>query len=364
MAVYRFRGKWRAEVFLGGERVGSKSGFKTKGAAQRWFEERKAMYRRDGAPKEVATFDEALKRFKTYHWPTLRPGSRRIYEVDIKHRIAPYFRFMRLDRLTPEVQESFKLKVTGELGSRSARNCLDLFRLILNRAVKYGLIQKSPYCLDRIRVPKASYNWWDDPKHIQAFLREAKKSRYYAAYLLALETGMRFGELVGLCIGDVDFDHGRLHVHRQWLQKEKDYGPLKDSEPRWIDFDLEGELAIALKERCGDRSNGEALFTTGTGNHPTREKMGYKLFHATRERAKVPRITFHELRDTFASWYMIRHDNIWALKGILGHSDIKTTMIYAHLSKKRRRMTLTMADVITHKSLTCSDLRSVSNLDG
>ena len=58
------------------------------------------------------------------------------------------------------------------------------------------------------------------------------------------------------------------------------------------------------------------------------------------KKARVPKIRFHDLRHTFASWYMIEIDEIWALKSILGHCDIRTTQRYAHHSKSRKRKTL------------------------
>jgi len=56
------------------------------------------------------------------------------------------------------------------------------------------------------------------------------------------------------------------------------------------------------------------------------------------KRAGVPIIRFHDLRHTFASWYMIEVGDIWSLKGILGHVDVQTTQRYAHLSQRHQRM--------------------------
>ena len=54
--------------------------------------------------------------------------------------------------------------------------------------------------------------------------------------------------------------------------------------------------------------------------------------------AGVPEIRFHDLRHTFASWYMIEVGDIWSLKGILGHVDIQTTQRYAHLSQSHQKV--------------------------
>ncbi len=351
-------------MFVNGRRVASKSGFKTKGAAEIWYDTTKAAYRSGSVDvRKAATIDEALRRFEMYHLPTVRPGTRTRYVVDLEYRIKPFFRFMRLDDVTPQLLEVFKQKISGELKPKSVNNCLHLLRLILNKTVRYGLIKESPYDLDSLAVVSAPYPWWDKREDIASFLDEAKKSRYYAVYLLALETGMRYGEIVGLSKDDVDLEQGTLHVHRQWLERQKCYGPTKGGEPRWVDFVPGGRLAQALDTACRVSKHEEAVFTTQSGGRPFKSGLAEKFFKGIQRRAGVPTICFHGLRHTFASWYMREHDNIWVLKSILGHKDIKTTQRYAHHSQRERQKPLDMASVITHKSRTRESLRIVSSED-
>jgi len=50
------------------------------------------------------------------------------------------------------------------------------------------------------------------------------------------------------------------------------------------------------------------------------------------EAAKVGELTFHDLRHSFASWFVMRGGSLQALREILGHRDIKLTLRYAHLA--------------------------------
>ena len=80
-------------------------------------------------------------------------------------------------------------------------------------------------------------------------------------------------------------------------------------------------------------SDPEIIFITREGQRLRNNKLMY-YFQKWIDRLELPQITFHDLRHTFASWYMIMYDNILELMEIPGHADVKTTMRYAHLSQK------------------------------
>ncbi len=349
MTVFKRRDKWRAEVFINGKRVASRSGFVRKRDADDWHDQtRQAL--RDGPRVTEATFEELLGHFRTWHLQKVRPGTRRRYEVDIEQRIAPFFRHMRLSDITEAFIEQFMANCQKSLAPKSVNNCMHTLRLMLNKAVRWKLIQENPYGVESLKIPEQPYPWWDKEEDIQKFLKAAKESRYYSVYLTALETGLRYGELMGLSVKDVDLQLGAIHVHRQWLEREGSYGPPKHGKERWVHFNPDGELGKVLRRSRRAAEDGP-LFTTAGGRLPTKGGVAHKYFKAAIRRAGVPEICFHGLRHTFASWYMIRHDNVWDLAAILGHSSIKTTMRYAHQSKRARRKPLDLAS-ITHNSRT------------
>jgi integrase len=350
MTVSKCRDKWRAEVFLDGRRVASKSGFVRKRDADDWHDRTKAAMK-DQPKVTASTFDELLGHFRSWHLPKVRPGTKRRYEVDLRERIEPAFRHMTLSRITPAMVEQVSSDWQKTLSPKSVNNCLHLLRLLFNKAVKWKLLAESPYGVETLRIAESPYVWWEEEDHIRRFLEAARQSRYYAVYLTALETGLRYGELAGLNVGDVDLATGTVHVHRQWLEREGMLGPPKHGRGRRVDFSPEGDLGRSLLAACGNRDGDQPLFATASGARITKSGVAHKYFKACIRRASVPEISFHGLRHTFASWYMKRHDNVWDLAAILGHSNIKTTMRYAHQSKRARRKPLDLAS-ITHISRT------------
>ncbi len=360
MSVFRSGDKWRAEVFLKGKRVASRAGFDLKREADSWHEMTKAALK-NGKPQSAATFEELLEHFRKWHLPKVRPGTKRRYEVDLKERIEPFFRFMRLAEITPAMIEEFGSQCQKTLKPKSVNNCTHTLRLMLNKAVKLRMLEESPYSLDSLSIPEVAYPWWDDAQDIAKFLEAARASRYYPVYLLALETGMRYGEIAGLSPADIDLERGTIHVHRQWNEREGCYAPTKHGKERWVDVSPAGELAMVLALLVRS-SRGDRLFTTATGAPITKSGVAHKYFKACIRRAGVPEICFHGLRHTFASWYLKTHDNVSDLQAILGHSNITTTMRYAHQSARARRKPLDLAS-ITHGSLTRDSERRVTGGD-
>lgn len=359
MAVFRSKNKWKAQVWIEGKRVKSKS-FERKVDAIRWFERSRLGFENDSAHSitDRSTFDDLVLRFRRDHLPSVRPETAKRYRVDIERRVHSYFQYRKLSSITSEMIEEFKLSITSQMRSpKSVNNCLHTLRLMLNKAVKWKMLSVSPYNCDSIKIPRNyNYQWWDNKDYIQAFLKEARiRSRYYAAYVLALETGMRLGEIVGLNIEDIDLKRGRIRVWRQWNDYLKTHGPCKHDIERYIDFNPRGNLGKALRTVMSERSEG-AVFTNSVGNRATKDKICSKQFKSLVRKAKVPVIPFHALRHTFASWFMSEIGDIWALKYILGHGDIRTTQIYAHHSRNQRRPVLDLTNGITLKSLPKLDI--------
>lgn len=279
-------------------------------------------------------FSEIVEKFIQIHLPTVSVGTQMRYQIDLKHRIKPYFyerELLQIDRLTIE---SFRSQIMPKLDPKSVNNCTQLLFLIFNKAVEWEMIEKNPMKLRKLRIPETKYHWWDEEKDISKFLAEAKRTKYYAAYLLALECGLRLGEIVGLAKQDVDLKRCCINIHQQWLADQKRLGPTKSGKQRFVAFHPKSDLKRALAAAISNSPDPHAIFVTRLGRrvHPT--KIRTHMFFQLLRKSGVPQIRFHDLRHTFASWYMIKNDDIWSLKEILGHRDVQTTQRYAHLSSR------------------------------
>lgn len=337
MGIFKYKGAFKAEVYMNGKRVDSQYGFETKSKAKLWMDTQKVLFNQkpDLLEKKKAiktTFDDLLRYFESNHLPTIKKGTSTRYLLDIKQRIEPYFRHMKLDEIDSTLIERFRLELmVGRLRPKSVNNCTDLLRLILNRGVKWRILKVSPYDLKPLKIPENPYEWWEQEEDIQQFLSYAKQTRYYALYKMALETGVRLGELIGLNKNDVDLTNRRITIHQQWLDKEKCLGPTKGNNIRSIPINR--ELAIQLAKSIEESPHSTAVFVTRTGKRVLARKVSGDHFQRLIKKAGIPRITFHGMRHTFASHYMINGGTIWDLKQTLGHADVRTTQdTYAHHS--------------------------------
>lgn len=364
MTVYKKDGGWRADVFIGGRRMATQQGFARRRDAELWHDEKRLELARapiaPAAPRPRRRFGELLALIEERHLPTIRPGTAERYRVDVRYRIEPFFGDLHLDEVTPGLVEEFKSRcVASGLAPKSINNCLHTLRLILGRAVRWEMIEQSPYHVESLKIPEEPYEWYSEADDVQRFVAAARTSRYHALYLTALETGMRFGEILGLSKADVDFKTGQIHVHRQWLERQGEYGPVKHARPRMVPFDPSSELGLALRKEILRSGHAEAVFTTATGERPCRGGVAHKFLRAVQRRGRVAEISFHALRHTYASWYMKLGGSVWDLMALLGHSSIKTTMRYAHHAQNERRQPLNLAGV-TPNSLRFERVDSLS----
>ena len=138
--------------------------------------------------------------------------------------------------------------------------------------------------------------------------------------LIAVTTGMRQAEIFGLRWLDVMYNEGLIAVRAK----------LKGGRMRYVPMvpELAGELRRFPTVIGEDR-----IFPPDPGATSGRQRVEGS-FQDLLERAGIKDFRFHDLRHTFASWYMMNGGDLYELAKILGHSNIKMTERYAKLARK------------------------------
>ncbi|WP_137725735.1 tyrosine-type recombinase/integrase [Prescottella subtropica] len=145
-------------------------------------------------------------------------------------------------------------------------------------------------------------------------------------------TGIRWGEAVALRVKDVEFLRRRLTVHDNAVQLGVDHavGQTKSKRARSVpapQFVLD-ELSILCRGKTPD----DLVFSGPDGRYLPRPKSDGGWFSGAVKRAKVQRVTPHDLRHTAASLAISAGVNVLALARMLGHTSAKITLdTYADL---------------------------------
>lgn len=142
--------------------------------------------------------------------------------------------------------------------------------------------------------------------------------------ILAMDCGLRFGEIAKLTWQDCSFESERLFIR----DPKGEINRFAFMTPRVKD--------MLLSLYPGEAAASGLIFKTKTGTmfdripKPFRE-VANELFNQNVADKRM-RVCFHTLRHTFASWLVEGGTNLYTVKELMGHSDIEMTQRYSHLS--------------------------------
>ncbi len=305
--------------------------------AQRLQEIHRGEYQ---AKREERTFDGLAEAYLAGHVRVnVRATTATDYEGNIRRHILPYFKGHKIRHITPEQVEQFRAYLLENgVGRRTVNKCHTLLSGILRYGIRYRWLIHNPAA----EVPKlrAGTERRDGPiaeniltpSEVQRLL-VAVDERWYMLLLMAVSTGLRQGELLGLQWGDIDWRNKEVHVRRQYTSGH--FSELKTKHSR-RKVGLGNELLNALrgwKLRC-PKGQFDLVFPNGVGNPENHGNVLRRGFYPTLRRAKLHHVRFHDLRHTYASFLIAKNVHPKRMQALMGHSSIKVTMdVYGHLMK-------------------------------
>lgn len=269
-----------------------------------------------------------------------------IYEEVVRVHLTPALGPLPLQRLSPQtIQSLLRAKIDAGLSAATVHKVYRVLREALGHAVKWGLLSRNP-CefVDPPRIRRGDMRVLDE-EQVRLFLGEAKRSsRYYPLYLMALLTGMRLGELLGLRWQDVDQLTGRVSV-QQILYRLGKRVILK--EPKSAKARRTIPLSPILIEELGhmrsQREENRRLFGARYADHglvfcqPDGKPLhGHNVtqrdFRMVLSRAGLPHMRFHDLRHSHATHLLRQGVHPKVIQERLGHSSPAFTMaVYTHV---------------------------------
>lgn len=283
-----------------------------------------------------------LQRWMAGRTPQLRRSTVFSYQWAIDKHILPALGNLYLTDIGPEQVRTLIEQLSKTLSPWSIHKTYAIVRRALEDAMELGLVPANPAA--RVRYPKPSQRpvrvW--DLEQVRLFLAAARRHcEYWLLFKVAIWTGMRIGEVLGLQWADIDWTRRLIQVQRSLGYNAKD--GLHFELPKTVS----GRRAIAmpagiLKELRSWREQqirdmnpllqSTLIFCQPDGSPHFPTVISDYHFHRIAHLAGVPPIRFHDLRHTHASQLLAVGASIKVVQERLGHARASFTLeTYAHL---------------------------------
>lgn len=269
-----------------------------------------------------------LKDFETKYlaWAkvTLAKKTHQTSELAFK-RLREAIHISRLDQITPELLEDARKQwIIKGYGKAAIGGHVRRLKAAMRVAEKWRYIHPQPWRFVESYNSPGKLIYYTVEQYSE--LVENTSGIWRTAILLMGRAGLRAGEVMNLEWDDIDFDKRTIHIHAKEFWKPKGWRPNKPKE-RYIDMpeDLESHLQ-AQPDKQG--------FVLGR-KRPTDEQFYWYFVNLLKD-AKL-KGSPHCFRHTYAAHLVSNGVSLEAIGELLGHTDPKTTKIYAHLMPQARR---------------------------
>lgn len=269
--------------------------------------------------KPKITLKEFASQFIDYCKAEKAPKTVKDYKSKIKI-FADTYGDKQLSAITVRDIDTFKAKRLKAVSAGTVAGDLRTLNAFFNVAVKWDYLEQNP-CqkVSKPRMVSENPPRFLTKEEVQSLIEAARDRTIFPMIATALYSGLRVSELIRLEWEDVDFDRGLINV------KSKVEGHTKSHKARSVPV-APALRPILEKER---KSRGYCFPAV----KKARIYEDYRdAFQEVLKRAGLKGVGWHTLRHTFASHLVMADVNLRTIKELLGHSDIKTTMIYAHLA--------------------------------
>ncbi len=329
------RDKYRAYIMVNGKKYTKR--FDHKPDAVAWTQKMLLSVHEGDfiAPSSMCTGEWLLHYLKTYKRPTLKPTTYQRY-VFTAMRATP-ISSIPIQKLSPDAVQAFY----NELGANAAKKMHVLLHSAFQKAKDLEMIRKNP--IDLVQPPKAKRKeieiFTTDELHriLDTMQKDKHFIRFYPIVLVAMNTGMRKGEVLGLRWCDVDLEHRTLFIRQQVQSLSRGEilidtpktraGKRKISIPASVNAYLKGMYSALSEEDVPP----EQLVFRSQALTPIRPEAISHMWKRVQQLAGVPYRSFHCLRHTHATLLLANGIPIIEVSRRLGHANVTQTLdTYGH----------------------------------
>lgn len=329
MAQRKFRKAWWVDFRHNGERYRKKSPENSKSGARRYELTLRRQLARGVPIGDQKDHTQSFRQFaetwfNTHVVVNNKPSMVKKTRGILDRQLIPTFGNYAVNSITTFQVERFKsIRATDGVANKTINSELGVLGKCLRDAKQWLDIERIPE-IQMLKLPPTKFDFLSEDECVQ-LLSELYGVWFDITYL-AIKTGLRRGELEALRWDDVQLDRGLITVRHSRCSITNELLPPKGNQVRSVP--LSTDVLAVLEERRNKTS-----FVFGIdGAMFNGERLNRNLAKACK-RAGIRTVTCHVLRHTFASQLAMQGVPIIMIQKLLGHTDIKVTMRYAHLSQ-------------------------------
>jgi integrase len=283
---------------------------------------------------EQLTVEQFLARWLEAKQGTVTFGTWRRYEELVRLHVNPRIGKRRLARLKPDQLQQFYTELQA---NRSPATVLKVHRMLhsaFKLAVRWEAMPQN--ITELVLAPPTSQRHEFDtftPEQARSLLKTVQGDRLEALYVLAITTGMRQGELLGLRWQDVDLERRRLQLVRQLKTRQSRRAVVLSELAATALVDHRVRQAAEREQQGAGWEDHGLVFTNSVGGPLDPHNLRQRSFFPLLDRAGLPRIRFHDLRHSCATLLLGEGVHPKIVSDLLGHSQIGITLdLYSHVT--------------------------------
>ena len=299
----------------------------------------------DAPPGKLKVGDYLRQWLSAYAQPNTAPNTYKRYEELVRLHLASVLGGVPLTKLRPQhIQEAYRRMLAKGLSARTVIQAHRILREALDHGVEWQMLSRNP--ADQAKPPRPLRHEIAPPAadDLKRLLDVADETDYGALVEVALLTGLRLGELLGLRWQDVDFDQAVLRVQQtcQWLPRQgfifrqpKSYRSVRPValSPDTVERLRQCRVKL-LEERLAAGTayeDNNLVFANALGApiHPSTLRGAWLRML---KKAGLGHIRFHDLRHAHASLLMAQGVHPKIVSERLGHATVGITLdTYSHV---------------------------------